>query len=204
MACEYKSRGEHNHVTTQIFQFVEDFAKGEMSSEFPDKQIQWFEVTDYAKKVLEDAGVITQTSFGDYIIDYDNGRGKSAQTIRDVNDTAKKYFGTSQDMLKVSEWGDRPQLFFANEVVKNLYPVSDDIAETQTANIPHVSRQGYEEAENQQDPIEEPSGLEEDEMEKEDEVPNQSIIDEVFARKNEKNNLIEQILHNLTLQIERL
>lgn len=204
MACEYKSRGEHNHVTTQIFQFVEDFARGEMSTEFPDRQIEWYDVIDHAKNVLEEAGVITRTTFGDYIIDYDNGKGQSAQAIRDVNDTAKKYFGTSQDMIRIAEWGDRPQIFFTNEVVKNLYPVSDDIAETQTSSIPHVSRQGYEEAENQQDPVEEPAGLEEDEMEREEEAADQSVIDEVFARKNEKDNLTEQILHNLTLQIERL
>ena len=193
MACEYKSRGEHNHITTQIFQYIEDVG--------PTK---WFDSIANAKQVLEDAGIISQTSIGDFIINYDNGKGQSAQAIRDINDTAKKYFGTSQDMIRVAEWGDKPQIFFENEVVKNLYPLSDEVAETQTSNIPNVSRQEYEEDTNQEDPVEEPLGLEEDEMEAEEETTNQSVIDEVFARKNEKDNLTEQILHNLTLQIERL
>lgn len=192
MACEYKSRGEHNHVTTQIFQHIEDVGPS-----------GWTSSIDKIRSVLNDAGVIERTSFGDYIIDYNDGKGHGAQVIRDINDTAKKYFGTSRDLIDVREWGDRPQMFVSNEVIKSLSPVSDVAAESEVSEIPNVSGPEIEDDSVDNTVAEEPA-IEEDEIENAEEVENQEVIDEVFARKKEKDNLTNQILHNLTIQIERL
>lgn len=186
MACQYKSRGENNPINTQVLQYIEDTPSANRTTQELDK-------------ILGGLQVIVESEQGAVLLDTPSNR----QAIEDINEASKIFFAVSQNLINLVEYGPKTTFVTYNQnVLKSMSP---------------ITQEEYEKYEGDQlksnvetdIPASVPETLIGDEQETKDETePSENeeelLINEVFQRKQKKDQVTQQIIANLQLQIERL
>lgn len=168
MTCSYTTDGKSNPLTTEIFQYVEDTSTGERDA-------------NVVVNAMLAAGVVV--SKDDQLIVVGD-LGKDA--IRDINTTARKYFGAVNNLIEVSPLGDG----FVAKINTDTFDTINLLEEPSIDpgnNIP----QNEEEVEEVEDVVEE----------EEEEDDNYS---EAFMTKRRLDTATKLLITNLQKQINRL
>jgi len=178
MTCTYTSGGKDNPITTEIFQYMEDVAPGERNP---------VEITN----VLEMYGVVVEDE-GSLILIEEGGR----QAVSDINDTARKYFGATGNLLNLTPIGDAQAVVVNMDTLSTVQLLEDPVEDPAT-NISRVENTTEKEDE-------EASQAEEENLDEEVEDEMDEDYSEAFARKKNADIATQLLITNLQKQINRL